>query len=57
MKATLNASGDIYNYGYDMSGCMEEYDSDVTMDFFDRYLDERIEASTWDCDRKAFTNF
>ena len=37
--------------GYFMPGCTVDYDSDETLDFFDRYPDECVEAETWDCNR------
>ena len=37
--------------GYFMPGCTVDYDSDETLDFFDRYPDEYVEAETWDCNR------
>ena len=43
--------------GYFVPGCTEEYDSDVTLDFFEKYPDERTDAETWDCDRIICSHF
>ena len=48
MKSTLTSHRDD---GFFIPGCDVDYDSDTTIEFFDKYPDERIDAKTWDCDR------
>ena len=57
MKSTLTSDDTEGGDGYYVPGCTVDYDSDVTLDFFEKYPDERTDADTWDCDRIICSHF